>query len=311
MDSNKIASLLLNLAYTLFAVFLAIIVVESLPFRLLDPDWILTLSASLVNAVTIPLMGLGLVHLSAHIASEPRFQLIQQRLGRLATGVALGFFLLLPLLGLLTFLNGQKIERANAVQKDQIELKANQIRKAVVDAQSPQELQRAMVALQGPRIENADLNQPLPQIKEQILAVVSQARSNFLTQQKGPYSKEYMPVFRQILRICLLSLISGFGFASLAWNPKTNKSLLTTWLEALSGLVSALRLAAIKRVLSQWATAIRKRLVAFRIGQRRHEHAKQRDRDTQRREARRKAEFKRKENEIRKMRQREDSQRRK
>lgn len=311
MDSSKLASSLLNLAYALFAVFLVIIVVEAVPLRLLDPDWILTLSATLVNAVTIPLVGLGLVHLAVHIASESRFQLIQRRLSRLASWAAVGFFLLLPLLALLVFLNGQKIERVNAVQKDQIEQKSNQIRKAVVDAQNPKELQSAMVALQGPRIDSADLNQPLPQIKQQILVVIDQARSSFLAQQKGPYAKESLPVLKQVLRIPLLSLVSGFGFAALAWNPKTNRSLLTSWIEALGAFVRALKLAAIKRALSQWSTSIRERLEAIRVTQARREQAKQRDRDDQRREARQKAEFKRKENEFRKMRQREDKKRRK
>lgn len=311
MDSSKLASSLLNLAYALFAVFLVIIVVEAVPLRLLDPDWILTLSATLVNAVTIPLVGLGLVHLAVHIASESRFQLIQRRLSRLASWAAVGFFLLLPLLALLVFLNGQKIERVNAVQKDQIEQKSNQIRKAVVDAQNPKELQSAMVALQGPRIDSADLNQPLPQIKQQILVVIDQARSSFLAQQKGPYAKESLPVLKQVLRIALLSLVSGFGFAALAWNPKTNRSLLTSWIEALGAFVRALKLAAIKRALSQWSTSIRERLEAIRVTQARREQAKQRDRDDQRREARQKAEFKRKENEFRKMRQREDKKRRK
>ncbi len=309
MDSNKLASLLLNLAYTLFAVFLVIIVVEAFPPRLLDPDWILALSATLVNAVTIPLVGLGLVHLAVHIASEPRFQLIQRRLGRLATWVALGFFLLLPLLGLLVFLNGQKIEQANAVQKVQIELKANQISKAVAEAQSLEELRRAMVAVQGPQLDAASLNQPLPQIKKQVLRVVAQARSGFLAQQKGPYSKEYMPVFRQILRISLLSLISGFGFASLAWNPKTNKSLLTTWLEAFRSLARVLQFAGIKKVWTTWTAAMRKKFEAIRVTQGRRDQAKQRLLDANRLEARRKADFKRKENELRKMRQRADKMR--
>lgn len=310
MDSNKLASLLLNLAYALFSVFLVIILVESLPLRLLDPDWILTLSASLVNAVTIPLVGLGLVHLAVHFASEPRFQLIQQRLGRLARWVSLGFVLILPLLVLLTFLNGQKIDRANATQKVQIELKAEQIRKAVATANTPKELQRAMVALQGPQVTPADFNQPLPQIKQQILGVVAQAKSSFLAQQKGPYSKEYVPVFKQILRICLLSLISSFGFASLAWNPKTNKSLLTAWLEAFRSLARLLKLSGIKKSWSTWTAALRERLEANRVTKGRREQAKQRLLDENRLEARRKKEFKRKENEIRKMRQRAERQRR-
>jgi ABC-type multidrug transport system fused ATPase/permease subunit len=275
MDSNKLASLLLNLAYTLFAVFLAIIAIEALPPRPLDPDWIVVLAANLVNTVTIPLVGLGLVHLAANFSAEPRFQLMQRRLGRLATWVTLGFFMLLPLLGLLLSFNSQKIERANAIQKVQIEQKASQIRKAVTEAQSLKELQLAMTALQGPQISSDDLNQPLPQIKTQILAVVAQAKSSFLAQQKGPYSKEYVPVLKQILRISVLSLASGFGFASLAWNPKTNKSLLTTWLEFFRSL--AQNRAGVRRPWSKWLTATEKRLNAFMAKQALRHHAMKRN----------------------------------
>ncbi|MEI6029984.1 MAG: HpsJ family protein [Synechococcaceae cyanobacterium ELA739] len=306
MNSDKLASSLLNLAYALFAVFLVVIVVDSFPIRLLDPDWILTVSATLVNVVTIPLVGLGLVHLAVHIASESRYQLIQRRLSRLASWAAVGFFLILPLLALLTFLNGLKIEKTNALQKDQIELKAKQIRKAVVDAQTPKELQSAMVALQGPRIESADFNQPLPQIKQQILAVVNQAKASFLLQQKGPYDKQYLPVFKQVLRIALLSLVSGFGFAALAWNPKTDRTLLGAWIEAFGALGSALKLAAIKRTLSQWIKSISKNSEANRVARSRRNQAKLRDRAVRRQEAITKAEFKRKENEFRKIREREE-----
>jgi ribosomal protein L35 len=296
MDSNKLASLLLNLAYTLFAVFLAIIASEALPPRLLDADWIVALAANLVNTVTIPLVGLGLVHLAANVSSEPRFQLIQRRLSRLATWVTLGFLLLLPLLGLLLFFNSQKIERANAVQKVQIEQKAGQIRQAVIEAQTPKELQRAMAALQGPQVSGADLNQPLPQIKEQILGVVSQAKSSFLAQQKGPYAKEYIPALRQILRISVLSLISGLGFASLAWNPNTNKSLLTSWLEFFRSL--APNRAGVKRPWPKWLTATQKRLKAYMAKQVLRQHAMKRNHAMNRQTSRQKRALKRKRNET-------------
>ena len=307
MESNKLASLLLNLAHVLFAIFLVIIVTEAIPIRLLDPDWILALSANLVNTVTIPLVGLGLIHLAANLSSEPRFRLAQKRLSRLAAWVTLGFFLFLPLLGLLIFLNGQRIENVNALQKIQIELKADQIRKAVAEAQSPQQLQSAMVAVQGPQLDTAALNQPLPQIKAQVLGVVAKTQSNFLTQLKGPYSKEYTPVFKQILRISLLSLISGFGFASLAWNPQTNHSLLTSWLKSFQALSP--NRGGIKRSWPRWLTAMRKRLEASMARRRLRQQARRHNHTMNRQTSRQRRQFKRKQDELMKMRERLESAR--
>jgi len=309
MDSNKLASMLLSLAYTLFAIFLVIIAIEAFPVRLINPDWILALSVNLVNAVTIPLVGLGLVHLAANFSSESRFKLIQQRFSRVATWVTFGFFLLLPLLGLLTFLNGQKIERSNLAQEIQIEQKATQIRQAVAAAQTPKELQLAMVALQGPQIGAADLSQPLPLIKQQIVSVVAQAKGSFLAQQKGPYSKEYIPVLKQILRTSVLSLISGFGFAALAWNPRTNKTLLTVWLDGFRSF--ALHRPGIKGDWAKRLTAWKAWMEANRAKRGRREQVKKRVSDVEHERARRKAEFKRKENELLKMRQREYKKRQK
>ncbi len=302
MESNKLASLLLNLAHALFAIFLVIIVTEAIPIRLLDPDWILALSANLVNTVTIPLVGLGLVHIAANLSSEARFRLVQRRLSRLATWVTLGFFLFLPLLGLLIFLNGQRIEKVNALQKIQIELKADQIRKAVAEAQSPQQLQSAMVAMQGPQLDAAALNQPLPQIKAQVLGVVAKTQSNFLTQLKGPYSKEYTPVFKQILRISLLSLISGFGFASLAWNPQANDSLLTSWLKSFQSLSP--NRGGIKRPWPRWLTAMQKRLKASMARRRLRQQARRHNHTINRQTSRQRRQFKRKQDELMKIRER-------
>ncbi len=162
-----------------------------------------------------------------------------------------------------------------------------------------------MVAVEGPQIDAVSLNQPLPQIKKQILTLVSQAQSRFLAQQKGPYSKEYLPVFKQILRISLLSLISGFGFAALAWNPKTNKSLLTSWLDALRSLARALGLTGAKRSSPKWLAAMRKKFELARVKLGRWNRAKQRGRDKNLQTSEREKEIKRRQNERFKLRLRE------
>lgn len=235
MGASVLASLCLNLAYSMFAIFIAIVLLDSLPLRLLDPDWILTTASTIVNAVTIPLLGLGLVHLAAHFCPTPRFTAIQARLSRFAVLTSIGFLLLLPLLGLLTFRNGINIERSNQAQKVQLARKTTQIREAIAAANTSKELQEAMVALQGPQIDPSVLNQPLPELKQQVLRVVNQAQASFVSQLRGPYSKEYIPVLKQVLRIGALSFVSGLAFASLAWIPAKNATFLGATLGSFKG----------------------------------------------------------------------------
>lgn len=228
MTSGLISTLLLNLAFALFALFWTGLLVDILPPALLDSGWIVTSVASLANLVVLPLMGLMLVHLAAYFSPTPRFQAVQLKLSRAATLAAVGFFLLLPLMGFLVIKNGQTIAANNSKAIAQITGKSGQLRAAVRNAQTPAQLQASMVALQGPALDGNALTKPLPVLKEQLIVVIKQAEQSFLDQIQGPYSPQNLPVLKVLLRAFVQCLFAGLGFAGLAWSPVTKKVMIAS-----------------------------------------------------------------------------------
>ncbi len=221
MTPTLLASLLMNLAFTLFALFLAGLLLDILPPALLDSGWIVTSVASLANLVIFPLLGLVLVHFASYISPTPRFQSVQSKLSRLAVLAALGFFLLLPLLGFLVIKNGRTIASNNSQALAQLSAKSAQLRTAVRDAQTPNQLQAAMLELQGPALDGNALTKPLPALKEQLIVVINQAERSFRDQIQGPYSPRNLPVLKSLLRTFVQCLIAGLGFAGLSLLPVT------------------------------------------------------------------------------------------
>ena len=226
MSAVQLSRLLVRTAHALFTLFAAVVLIDAMPPALLNAGWIVTTAASLVNYVALPLMGLILVHLGAHFSATPQLQTIQARTGRLAAIAALGYLLLPPLLAVLVLSNSHNIERANASARLQLNERSAQLRRAVSDARRPADLQAAMVALKGPRVETAALAQPLGRLKSEVLAGIEAARASYLSQLRGPYDRQNWPVLKGVLRTAIQCLIASAAFAALSWAPATQNTLL-------------------------------------------------------------------------------------
>jgi hypothetical protein len=264
MNPNLIASLLLNLAYALFALFAAGFLVDILPPALLDSGWIVASVTSLANLVIFPLLGLMLVHLAAYFSPTPRFQLVQQKLSSAAAIVAVGFFLLLPLMGFLVVKNGRTINSNNSQALARLSAKSAQLRTAVRDAQTPNQLQAAMLELQGPALDGNALIRPLPALKEQLIVVINQAERSFRDQIQGPYSPQNLPVLKSLLRTFIQCLIAGLGFAGLsvlpvAKLPDTKQIWLATFTSQFSLLKSKSGLKGFSARIQQFKQALKNR----------------------------------------------------
>ena len=225
------ARLLADAALAMFALYGVMVAFDILPPRPIDPLWWLAASTALVNAVSLPLAGVVFLHLAASIA--PYTNWIHQRrqlISRLATWAALGFLLLLPLLGLTTWRGISNVSNARQMDVAALTRKANTLLVAINNASSPQELQRSMVKLQGPQIRNEDLTKPLPVLKKAETQAVNQALAAYLEQLPKPDSKAYQPLYIQTLRTGLLSLLSAIAFAAVVWDPLKRQSLLQSLL---------------------------------------------------------------------------------
>ena len=227
--SNSVSLILSNLATGLFALYLIFVISDILPIRLLDPLWMITLASSLCNTSSIALSGLGLVHLASAL-NPSSLPLHSRRIfcSRLAAWVALGFLMLLPLIGYANWRGIRNIELTNKANINAINAKANQLKDQIIQASTQRDLQERMAKFQGPALPNESLTMPLEQLKRQSLAVVQSSAKAFQMKTLGPFTEQYMPIYKQSLRAAAISLIVALCFAAGAWNPRTNTTALNS-----------------------------------------------------------------------------------
>jgi hypothetical protein len=235
------ARLLADAALALFAIYVVLVVFDILPPRLTDPLWLIGFSTALVNSVSIPLVGVVLLHVAASIAPQTNWiHQRRQRISRFARWAAFGFLLLVPLLGFATWRGITNVNNASQKQTAGLTRKANALLAAINNASSPQQLQRSMVVLQGPQLRDEDLVQPLPALKKVGTDVVKRALQGSLEQLPKANSNTFKPLYIQTLRAGLLSLVSSLAFASLAYDPLKQKSLLQSLFRPQSAGLSGL-----------------------------------------------------------------------
>ena len=225
--ANSVTIMLSDGALALLATYVILVAFDIFPIRLLDPTWMMKLALSLSGNVTIPLIALAFLHVSAWMT--PMANMIQARrnlFGSLARWAVLGFLLLIPLIGYATFTSIEAIKVQNQIQKNTAKNTANRLSKLINSASSPAELQAGLIALRGPSIANELLDQPLPQLKQQALIVVKQAYDSFLGSINNRASTQYLPIQIQGFKSFLLSLLGAVSIAALSWNPLKQQTLL-------------------------------------------------------------------------------------
>lgn len=227
--SNSVGLILGNLATGLFALYLIFVLSDIFPIRLLDPLWMITLAGSLCNTSSIALSGLGLVHLASAL-NPSSLPLYSRRIfcSRFAAWAALGFLMLLPLIGYANWKGIRNIEAANKANIAAINRKANELKTQIMQASTQRDLQERMAKFQGPTLPNEVLALPLEQLKKQSLASVRASENAFENKTAGPFSDEYLPIYKQSLRAAALGLVAALSFAAGAWNPKTNTTALNS-----------------------------------------------------------------------------------
>lgn len=229
IGGNKVGLIISNLAIGLFWLYFIFVIFDIFPLRLLDPIWMITLATALCNSSSIALAGLALVHLA--IGFNPESQLIKSRrifYSRLAAWASAGFLMLLPLIGYANWRGIRNIELTNKTNIATINAKANQLKTQILQASTQKDLQLRMAKFQGPALPNESLAQPLDQLKDQALAFVQSSAKAYELKTPGPFSEQYIPIYKQSLRAVALSLVAALSFAACAWNPRTNTTVLNS-----------------------------------------------------------------------------------
>jgi len=224
---GEVATILSKGSYGLFAIFAILVVFQFFPVKLLDPDWLISLAGTLVNVAYIPLSGVMFLHLAAAVAPLQHGVLQQRQLiSRVVSLAALGYLLLLPLLGYATWAGINRVVTSSRGQAQVINRNADQLLQQVDQASTANELKQAMVRFQGPQIVDQDLTRPIEQLKQDQRRVIQQLRASFLSRLPRPDAVQFQQLYAQTLRSAILALITSLTLASLVWDSRRKRTLL-------------------------------------------------------------------------------------
>ena len=136
----------------LLLVFLAFVLVDSLPLQLLNPAWQLRFTNRMINTSLLALLGFLLLHLGLYI--EPANGFLRAQLAAVrqwAIVVVFAFLLLVPLQGFATWRVLSQAQGAQAMPRNVLGERLTGIRQAIEAATSPEDLQARFSRLKAPR----------------------------------------------------------------------------------------------------------------------------------------------------------------
>jgi hypothetical protein len=229
---QALATFLAALAFSLFGVFAVTAVASALPLQVLNPDWHLRFSTSLIDNGPIAALGLVAAWLAAVLAPSPaRYQIRLAMVRQWASAAALGYLLLIPLQASAAWRGLSQVLASERQEQQVATAQLSALRDVVRSAPSAAALQQQWVARQGPRLNAADLAQPLPQLREQLLSQLQQLdnRINEPERRRRQQARVWQ-VVQNTLRLCFSALFLALGFAAAAKGKGRRVSLLQNWL---------------------------------------------------------------------------------
>ena len=237
-NSAAIARLLAALSTALLIGFAAACLLGLLPPQLLDPDWQWRFSGLLIDNGPVAVVAFGLLHLAAYIdAQNDRLQRRLAALGPWAAAAALGFLLLIPLQGLAVARGLSTASLQSSRQLRQVDSTLIQLRQDIQAAPDAATLQRRLPPSLASAIGPVALQQPLPQLRSQVLALVDQAQQRSTARLGGGVNPAALwPVIQRSLRVLLIAPAYAAAFAAMVFKPGAELSRLDIVLRSCSRL---------------------------------------------------------------------------
>lgn len=217
-DGNQVAWIVANVAIGLFLFFLVVVAPQILPIRLQDPAWILSSADSLTRFMFLPLVGLLLLRIGAALAVPYRRIHARSRFfSRLALFAAIGYLLLVPLIGFANWRMVRMIQLRQQLQSKRINTNNQLLNQAIDAATSAKDLQLRFQAIGAPPLPEALINQPFVIVKKQAKDFISQAANASKFRATTPASPEVLRIYGQSIQVVLLAMLSGFCFFCTSW----------------------------------------------------------------------------------------------
>lgn len=221
------ARLAATAAKTLLFIYAIILAAQSLPLKLFDMAWQISVVDVINNNSILPLLSLVLAHLAAYLdQSEPRFEVFCQNLRRWALPVTLGFLLIIPLQSYNLF-RGVRNYRQNAVTYERtITQNFANIRNAVRSASTAADLQKRLADLNVPGLSPADTIAPLPILRQTLLAEIEKAETKAKTNIPELNPQQIWLFGKQVVQSILTAFAFALAFAAAAKRSSWRESLL-------------------------------------------------------------------------------------
>jgi len=211
---RPITAKLVAIAFALVAVFIATLLPQLLPPRLLDPQWQLTLCGVMAENGVLPLMALGLLFLANYLNPANigvlAIRLVSSRLAGLA---AVGFLLLIPLQIFAVVSSNSSLQSHQQKQRQTAQVRLDALEQIIASAGSSDELNQRLQNLQAPRLPPSEQALPLEQLRpllsQRLLQTRSLLQNKFSAPTKVPRSTRKL----QLLRGVVSNLAYGLAFA--------------------------------------------------------------------------------------------------
>jgi len=213
----------------LLLVFLAFVLVDSLPLQLLNPAWQLRFTNRMINTSLLALLGFLLLHLGLFI--DPANGFLQAQLAtarQWAIVVVVAFLLLVPLQGFATWRVLSQAQGTQAMQRTMLGERVTMIRQAIEAATSPQDLQARFSRLQGPRpqLPAAALSLPIGELKRSLLDELQRTETRATGRIGGPAPTDVWALGQGVARVSIAALGFAVAFAAGAQRPRASLTLL-------------------------------------------------------------------------------------
>jgi hypothetical protein len=224
VSDYQMADSLQWLSFALILVFLAQVIIALFPIALLQPEWMVRFSASLLGIASLPLMALGLIMLANMIDDEVKpSSSYLQFFRRIASLAAIGFLLLIPLQ---TY--GTVVGIRSQLQQNQAQLNSlTSAAELVQNASNELQLRAAIRAIPGADgVADQPLGADVKTIKSALLNKLRESTNKLQTQLDDSKTKSIENTIPPLIRDAIISLAYAIGFAGMGYGQNGNSSLL-------------------------------------------------------------------------------------
>ena len=205
-----------------------------LPFRPFEPIWQGTAVALCVNNGGFALMGLLLIQLAAYLdPDDADLQLRSLGIRHRAVAAALAFLLLIPLQVFASWRQVVEHDQEQARNRMAAERTFSDISRAVNTATTVSQLAGRLETIKAGRISQQDLNRPLAELQQEVMAGIRAARLQLAERINPLSSNDIWAIVQESLRRIAMALIFAMAFAGGSQLPGSQASLLDALGESL------------------------------------------------------------------------------